>query len=156
MSSQPNLVRYYRGYSTITQQQSIGWRTYHSIQLAVTRRMRNGLSFGANDTIQLSDKQFVAPRLQHNDDGTITTRERPGDGAGAVRQQFSPARHVARAYFTWDLPDYRSTDKVGRVVGFIVNDWSLSGIWNGVSGSPYNVELHVPDGRRQREPDGVA
>ena len=74
VSSQPNLVRYYRGYSTITQQQSIGWRTYHSIQLAVTRRMRNGLSFGANDTIQLSDKQFVAPRLQHNDDGTITIR----------------------------------------------------------------------------------
>ena len=38
VSTQPNLVRFYQGYSTITQQQSIGWRTYHSIQLAITRR----------------------------------------------------------------------------------------------------------------------
>jgi len=145
VSTQPNLVRYYRGYSTITQQQAIGWRTYHSIQLAVTRRMRNGLSFGANDTIQLSDKQFVAPRLQHNDDGTITIR---GDQTTA-QELFgnnSPAPHVARAYFTWDLPDYKSTGNVGRVVGLIVNDWSLSGIWNGVSGSPYNVNFTYQTG----------
>jgi len=145
VSSQPNLVRFYRGYSTITQQQSIGWRTYHSIQLAVTRRMRNGLAFGANDTIQLSDKQFVAPRLQHNDDGTITVR---GDQATA-QELFgnnSPARHVARAYFTWDLPDLRSSSTVGRTIGLIVNDWSLSGIWNGVSGNPYSVNFTYQSG----------
>ena len=75
VSSQPNLVRFYRGYSTITQQQAIGWRTYHSIQVALTRRLRNGLAFGFNDTIQLYDHQFVAPRLQHNADGSITLRE---------------------------------------------------------------------------------
>src|SRR6185436_6351210 len=74
VSTVPNLVRFYRGYQNITQQQSIGWRTYHSIQLAITRRLKNGIAFGFNDTIQLSDKQLVAPRLQHNDDGTITVR----------------------------------------------------------------------------------
>src|SRR5689334_12910667 len=74
VSTQPNLIRFFQGYSTITQQQPIGWRTYHSLQVAITRRLRNGFSLGYNDTIQLSDVQFVAPRLQHNADGTITVR----------------------------------------------------------------------------------
>ena len=136
VSSQPNLIRFYQGYSTITQQQAIGWRTYHSIQLAITRRLRNGLAFGFNDTMQLSDKQFVSPRLQHNSDGTITIRS---DQARA-QELFgdnSPSPHVMRANFTWDLPDLKRSSGVGRWIAYVVNDWSLSGIWNGVSGSPY-------------------
>ena len=42
--------------------------------------MRNGFSFGFNDTISLSDKQQSPARLQHNPDGTITVRV--GSGAG--------------------------------------------------------------------------
>ena len=32
VSSNPDLVRFYRGFAAINQQQPIGWRTYHSIQ----------------------------------------------------------------------------------------------------------------------------
>ena len=146
VSTVPNLVRFYRGYSTITQQQSIGWRTYHSIQLALTRRMKNGISFGFNDTMQLSDKQFVAPRLQHNADGTITVRADQAK-AQALFGNNSPAPHVMRAYFTWDLPDYRpSGGNVSQTIGYIVNDWSLSGIWNGQSGAPYNAAFTYQTG----------
>jgi len=35
---------------------------------------------------------------------------------------------------------------VGRVVGQVVNDWSLSGIWNGQSGAPYNVTFTYTSG----------
>ena len=70
----PISIRFYRGFAAINQQQPIGWRTYHSIQISVNRRFRNGLLFGFNDTIGLSDKQNAALRLQHNADGTITTR----------------------------------------------------------------------------------
>jgi len=145
VSSVPNLVRFYRGYSTITQQQSIGWRTYHSIQMALTRRLRDGLSFGFNDTMQLSDKQFVAPRLQHNANGTITVR----DDQAQAQELFgdnSPSPHVMRAYFTWDMPDFKRSGTVAQTIGYIVNDWSLSGIWNGQSGSPYNVAFAYQSG----------
>ena len=145
VSSQPNLVRFYRGYSTITQQQSIGWRTYHSIQIAITHRMKNGLAFGFNDTWQLSDKQFVAPRLQHNDDGTITLR----DDQARAQELFGnnqPLPHVMRAYFTWDLPDLKDASGFTRAIAMVVNDWSLSGIWNGQSGSAYNVAFTYQTG----------
>ena len=134
----PDLVRFYRGYSTVSQQQTIGWRTYHSIQISLNRRFRNGLSFGFNDTWQLSDKQFVAPRLQHNDNGTITVR---ADQARAQELfgDLGPAAHVMRGNFVWDLPDLRRSSGIGRVIGLVVNDWALAGIWTGQSGAPYSV-----------------
>ena len=145
VSSQPNLIRFYRGYSTITQQQSIGWRTYHSIQLAITHRMRDGLAFGFNDTWQLSDHQFVAPRLQHNDDGTITVR----DDQARAQELFGnnqPLPHVMRAYFTWDLPDLPELRGVAGVAAHVLNDWTLSGIWNGQSGAAYNAAFTYQTG----------
>jgi hypothetical protein len=145
VSTQPNLVRFYRGYSTISQQQSIGWRTYHSIPLAIPHRMRDGLAFGFNDTWQLSDVQFVAPRLQHNTDGTITIRE---DQATA-QELFGdnhPLPHVMRAYFTWDLPDVQWSKGFSGVVAAVVNDWTLSGIWNGQSGAAYNANFTYQTG----------
>jgi Carboxypeptidase regulatory-like domain len=145
VSTRPDLVRYYRGYSTISQQQTIGWRTYHSIQLAVTRRLRNGLAFGFNDTWQLSDKQFVAPRLQHNADGTITTRADQSVAQDLFGNNF-PSTHVMRAHFTWDLPDLEGGSGFRRVLGAIANDWSLSGIWNGQSGAPYAVAFTYVSG----------
>ena len=132
----PDLIRFYRGYSTISQQQTIGWRTYHSIQMAVNRRFQNGLSFGFNDTWQLSDKQLVAPRLLHNADGTITLR---ADNAKA-QELFGdnrPQSHVMRANFVWDLPDLKHAGAAGRAAGLVINDWSLSGIWSGQAGSSY-------------------
>ena len=145
VSTVPNLIRFYQGYANVTQQQAIGWRTYHSIQLAVTRRLKNGLSFGFNDTIQLSDKQLVAPRLQHNANGTITVRD-DQELAQELLGNNRPARHVMRTYFTWDLPDLRRSSGIMRTVGHVVNDWSLSGIWNGQSGAPYNVTFAYTSG----------
>ena len=145
VTSQPNLVRFYRGYSTISQQQTIGWRTYHSIQLAITRRLKNGFAFGFNDTIQLSDKQFVAPRLQHNADGTVTVRDDQAT-AQALFGDNKPLPHVMRAQFTWDLPDLKRSSGIGRIVGLVVSDWSLSGIWNGQSGAAYNVAFTYQSG----------
>jgi len=59
----------------------------------------------------------------------------------------SPAPHVLRAYSTWDLPDYRpSGGNVSRAISYIVNDWSISGIWNGQSGGPYNATFSYQTG----------
>ena len=99
----PDLVRSITGYGAINQQQPIGWRTYHSIQIALNRRFRDGLLFGFNDTISLSDKQNAALRLQHNADGTITTRADQAK-ADELLGDNHPQAHLMRAQFVWDLP----------------------------------------------------
>ena len=95
-----------RGMRAINQQQPIGWRTYHSIQIAVNRRFRDGLLFGFNDTIGLSDKQNAALRLQHNADGTITTRADQAK-ADELLGDNHPQTHLMRAQFVWELPRHR-------------------------------------------------
>ena len=75
-----DLLRAMPGYSTITQMWQEGWTTFHSLQLSFDRRFRNGVSFGFNDTITMSQKGSSAPRLQHGRDGRMsfaTIRRRP-------------------------------------------------------------------------------
>jgi hypothetical protein len=144
-SSNPDLIRFYKGYAAINQQQPIGWRTYHSIQIAVNRRFRNGLLFGFNDTIGLSDKQNSGLRVQHNADGTITTRADQAK-ADALLGDNHPQAHLMRAQFVWTLPRLPSSSAVGRALGYAVNDWSLSGIWSGATGSAYSVTAAYQNG----------
>jgi len=145
VSTNPDLVRFYRGFANINQQQPIGWRTYHSIQLSVNRRFRDGLLFGFNDTISLSDKQNAALRVQHNADGTITARD-DQEFADELLGDNHPQRHIMRAQFVWNLPKVTATTGAQRVIGYIVNDWSLSGIWSGASAPAYAVTAAYQNG----------
>src|SRR5262249_13495837 len=43
-----NLLRAFRGYSNINEQETRYWDEYHGIQMSVNRRFRNGLAFGTN------------------------------------------------------------------------------------------------------------
>ena len=54
--------------------------------------------------------------------------------------------HVLKGNFVWDMPDLKNTESVWRVVGWIVNDWQLSGIWTGTTGSAYNVAFQYQGG----------
>jgi hypothetical protein len=134
----PDLARYYRGYSTISVQQAIQNRTYHSVQLSLQRRLRNGIAFGFADTMGLSDRQTVALRLQHNADGSVTVR---GDQAKAeeLLGNNNPQAHIMRANFIWQLPKLTASAGALQVLGQVVNDWSVSGIWTGATPSAYTV-----------------
>jgi hypothetical protein len=147
VTTNPNVMRFYSGYGTISQQQTIGWRTYHSIQIAFTRRFKNGLSFGFNDTIQLSDKQQAALRLQHNDDGTITVRDDQARANELLGNNY-PQKHIMRAQFVWQLPQLKSESPTLRAIGLVVNDWSLSGIWQGASGTDYTIGFTYAGGNQ--------
>jgi hypothetical protein len=127
---QTNLMRTIRGYGAITEQWDRGWRTYHSIQLSFQRRFRNGLSFGFNDTMSLSDKQQAGVRLQHNADGSYVIRSDQAE-ADTLLGNNNPVPHTMRAYFVWMLPNVRGTNAAVRAIGKVVNDWQLSGIWSG-------------------------
>ena len=87
-ATNPDLVRGYRGYSSMASTSRFyeGWRTFHSIQLSFNRRFRDGLQFGFNDTITLSDVARVAPRFDHTSDGQFVRRADEAAGAGAARQ----------------------------------------------------------------------
>lgn len=142
---QTNQLRPIRGYGAITMQLNRGWRTYHSLQLSFQRRFRNGLSFGFNDTIGLYDRQQSAARLQHNPDGTFSYRADQAE-ADELLGNNNPVRHTMRGNFVWDLPDLRRNATALKALGYVINDWQLSGIWAGATGSPYFVEFSYQSG----------
>jgi hypothetical protein len=144
-STNPELVRYYTGYAAINQQQPEVRRSYHSVQIGLNRRFRDGLSFGFFDTIGLYDRQNAPPRLQHNPDGTITLR---ADQARAdeLLGDNHPQAQVLRANFVWQLPKMSATGGIRRAVAALASDWSLSGIWNGATGEAYTVGFAYQNG----------
>jgi hypothetical protein len=124
-----NLLRPYRGLSTIAQQATTFHDTYHSIQTSFNRRFRDGLAFGVNYTLSLSltGNTGLQQRLQHAADGTVSIRE---DEAAyeALNNDLALQRHVVKANAVWDLPDLHGSSSASRVAALILNDWQLSGI----------------------------
>jgi carboxypeptidase family protein len=140
-----DLLRAMPGYSTITQMQQNGWNTYHSLQVSFQRRFRNGVSFGFNDTMGISEKANSAPRLQHNPDGSFFIRADQAE-ADALLGAPDPQAHILKANFVWDLPDISSNGRLLRSIGLIANDWQLSGIWTAATGTPYTVNFSYQSG----------
>jgi hypothetical protein len=137
-------MRAFRGYAGITQNIGRGWISDHQLQVSFNRRFRNGVSFGFNDAIGLSNTGSTAARLQHNPDGTVTYR---GDQATAdALLQVRPVRHTMKANFVWDLPDVHAQEKVLHAIGYVVNDWQLSGVWTASTGSAYTVGFNYQSG----------
>jgi hypothetical protein len=132
-----DLLRSIRGYAGISHRLFDQWRTYHSIQLSFNRRFKNGVSFGFHDTIGLSDKQNAGARLQHAADGTYSFRTDQAT-ADELLGNNNPQSNLFRANFVWDLPDLRSDETAWKIVGYVINDWQLSGIWLGARASAQN------------------
>jgi hypothetical protein len=138
-------LRAFRGYADITQQWSRGWVTSHSLQLALNRRFQNGLSFGFNDTIVLSATGSTPARLQHAPDGSYSIRADQAE-ADRLLGHTIDRRQLLKGYFVWDLPDLQGPQGGLRAVGWIVNDWQLSGIWTGMTGNPYTIGYSYQSG----------
>jgi hypothetical protein len=134
----PNVLRGYRGYGNINYRSYDGWRRAHQLVIVLNRRFRDGLQFGFNDAIVLSDVASVLPRYDHGPDGQIVLRADQAQAQALLGDQ-TPRRHNLQATFVWDLPDLRASRTTLRALGLLVNDWQLSGIWTGSSGSAYTV-----------------
>ena len=144
-----DLMRAFRGYGQINQFWGRGWNKYHSIQTSYNRRFTDGLSFGVNWTLGLSNTTNSGARLQHGADGQL---EDPS-GSGRGRQDLGRGqlqRHTIKGTFVWDLPDLeRGTNMAMQVLAAVANDWQLSGIYSGQSGDRYSLDAGadspVPD-----------
>jgi hypothetical protein len=141
----PDLVRAYKGYTGIAFREYNGWRKYHAIQVSVNRRFKQGISFGFNDSVTLQDIAKIAPRYNHNAAGQPVLRDDQSTAQDLLEDQLDP-RHLMKATAIWQLPTLKSTSGGLRVVGLIVNDWQLSGVWTGTTGAAYTVAFSYQNG----------
>ena len=134
------LLRPYRGFGTIGQNRTDRSDLYHSIQTSFNRRFRGGLSFGVNYTWSafLEGNWGLVQRLQHNADGTFQPRADQG-AYEELNRKLAIQPHVMRGNFVWDLPDLVADGGAKRAIGYLVNDWQLSGVVNLSSGTNYNL-----------------
>ncbi len=170
-----NLLRAYRGFSNINEQQTRFWDEYHGLQMSASRRLQNGLAFGANYNLGLSFKgnTGLQLRLQHAADGTLSVRSDQADYE-KLNENLAMQRHVIKAYAVWDLPGPSRLGSVGKV---LLSDWQLSGVLtagsayqpgaqqaNGTAqanpagdvNGRYDITYHLPEQRRGGEPDRIA
>jgi hypothetical protein len=133
-----NLLRAFRGFASINEQQTKFWDEYHSIQMSLHRRSQNGLAFGTNYTLGLSLKGNVGygntglqQRLQHAPDGAISLRA-DQEAYEKLNESLALQRHVLKSYAVWDLPN---TSHFGRLGEYLLNDWQISAVLT--AGSAY-------------------
>ena len=137
-ATNPDLVRALRGYGSLNYRSYDAWRTFHSIQINFNRRFRNGLQFGFNDAITLSDVASALPRYDHDASGQVVLRADQAQAQELLGNQ-GTQRHTMKGTFVWDMPDIKSSQSGLRALGLLVNDWQISGIWTGTSGSAYTI-----------------
>jgi carboxypeptidase family protein len=142
---QQDQMRTYRGYGNIDMQLGRAWRTFHSIQLSFNRRFRDGISFGFNDTITLYDHQSAAARIEHGSDGSFSLRDDQAKADQLLGTTINQV-HVLKGNFVWDLPDLRSDRNWMRGLGWVINDWRISGVWTAATGTPYTIGFQYQNG----------
>ncbi len=140
-----NLIRPLQGYGQINQAQFVNWNRFNSLQASLNRRFKNGVQFNVNYTYGKNygtDGQGV--RVDPDGKGGVTIRADQAEletviSAGATGSGSSDQTHVARVNFVWDLPDLSTGTAAQRAIGYVLNDWQLSGVWNAASGIPYSL-----------------
>jgi hypothetical protein len=133
-----NLLRPYRGYAGIEQNLPVFWDTYHSLQMGLNRRFRNGFMFGANYTYGISFKgnTGLQQRYQHAADGTLSVRS---DEAAfeKLMETLDKTPHLLKVNGIWSIP---GTSRDGnKVIAALTNDWQISGVGTFASGPAYTL-----------------
>src|SRR5688572_19710343 len=134
-----DLMRPYRGLGAINTTWGKNWNGYDSIQMSLNRRFRDGVQATLNYTRSLRTigNTSAQMRLQHNPDGSFQVRDDQAVLEELLRDTGNRP-HVIRANFVWELPGISTGNTVTKVAGAVINDWQLSGVFTGTSGSRYD------------------
>jgi hypothetical protein len=129
-----------RGFGSIGENRTDRSDLYHSIQTSFNRRFSGGLSFGVNYTwsMFLEGNWGLVQRLEHSPDGTFQQRA-DQDAYEDLNRKLAIQPHVMRGNFVWDMPDLVADGGAKRAIGYLVNDWQLSGVVNLSSGTNYDI-----------------
>src|SRR5713101_7781139 len=142
-----NLLRPFRGLSNINQNTTEFWDLYHSLQMSLNRRFRNGFSFGANYTwgISFTGNTGLVKRLQHAADGTFSLRADQAEYE-ALNRNLDRRPHYLKANAVWDLPNVPVTGSgFARAIGHVINDWQIAGVLTAGSGTTYDLSYSYQD-----------
>jgi carboxypeptidase family protein len=135
-----DLLRPYRGLGQITTTWGKNWNGYDSIQMSLNRRFRDGVQATFNYTLGLRTIGNTAAqmRLQHSPDGTFQVRD-DQEQLDQLMRDTGNRPHVIRANFVWELPGIATNGTASSVLGAVINDWQLSGVFTGTSGARYDA-----------------
>jgi len=133
-----NFFRPYLGWSDITAQEFAGTSNYNAFQMKIERRYRRGLQYG----------------LAYTRSKTLGVESSEYDAVSAYfparRWNYGPlSMHRSQALvinYAWDLPGLGKRLKA-RPLGWVLDNWILSGITSFVSGAPYMPGLSTTDGQ---------
>jgi hypothetical protein len=148
-----DFLRPYRGFGSIGMNLPNFHETFHSIQMGWNRRFRDGFGVSGSYTLTLTHTGNIQPlgsalpplRLQHSADGSYSVRADQREYEELNKNMGTP-RHILRLNGVWDLPDVTTTSTGLRLLGRLVNDWQLSGVFTGGSGGFYDITYQYQGG----------
>jgi hypothetical protein len=132
----PNdLLRPYQGYGSIRMWGYDGYSNYHALQTGVSRRFEDGLAMSVfyvwSKALGINNDDF-APGIPNVDeaetrrlDYSYVAHDRP---------------HNFVANFVYQIPPATSS----KGLGYLINDWQVSGIYRWTSGRPYAINYSIP------------
>ena len=133
-----DFLRPFQGFGNISYIESASSSNYHSLQTSLSRRFSRGLLLGITYTwskalgTQANDlpgiNGFGAPRIDNNQ----------------RRANYAPLDFDRRQNFNvnWVYEVPKATHS--RALGYVLNDWQISGIYRYQTGAPYNVGFSIP------------
>ncbi len=124
-----NYFRPYKGYGAIRETFNDANSWYHAMQLEVTRRFTNGLSFGVAYTLSST-----------KDDGSAQRDVIPDayDASYLWGPATYDATHVLVVNAIYEIPFFRKADN--KFLRTAIGGWQLSGVTQAETGTPFTVQ----------------
>ena len=76
----------------------------------------------------------MTQRIEHRADGSVGLRADQKQFEKLMEDQGTPV-HIFKGNVVWSPPKMN----VGRVLGYFVNDWQVSGVWTAQTGAGYSI-----------------
>lgn len=149
----PDLVRPYRGFSTITAWATQFSSNYNALQASLIHRLSHGVSFQAS---------YTYSKTLTDNSGPNSTIYAPPQNSYNLRSDYGPAdfdrTHILTFNYSWELPIFRNSAGLTKT---LLGGWQLSGITVFRSGAPMTIfqyadQAGVADGGYERVDQLVA
>ena len=128
-----NFFRPFPGYNNVSWTDNAYNSNYHALLLSINRRFANGLQFGFSYTFSKFMDYTGIPIYR-----PLRTWSYGFDG--------SDQTHNAVLNFTYELPRASRMVNNNKVVKWVFDDWTLSGIAQWVSGTPASISFSTVQG----------
>jgi hypothetical protein len=139
VSTNVNQAHFYKEYGSISHITFNQWQTYHSLQISLNRRMKNGIAVGFSDTIGLYDHSKINDRFKHNYVNRTVTNRDDQQQAQDLLGNNNPSKSRMNMTFTYALPRLNGGTPALKALSAVVNGWQLSGIWSYTRATPYTI-----------------